>query len=267
MQNTKAIIKKWYERLGFPKEFDAEFHTALENIDIPNDVTIETYDKNTDDGKRNLLTFLYFCEGLEAKYKALGIPEEILIDTLLDIPRWTKTWSSVKGTLYLGELPWLNHHFTMKIFKLGRLQFYLGYAGGDIPVANVRTGDAVLDVHIPSDGKLTPEECYRSFDKAREFFPKYFPEHKFKCFTCHSWLLDDTLKKYLPSDSNIIKFGDMFTKLREDVRLDLIRYMFTWDTTKENLPERVPKGKTAERIKAAVLAGEEFHSTFGVIPL
>ena len=65
MQNTKAIIKKWYERLGFPKEFDAEFYIALDNIEIPEDVTIETYDKNTDDGKRHLLTFLYLCEGLD----------------------------------------------------------------------------------------------------------------------------------------------------------------------------------------------------------
>lgn len=257
MKKTKAIIEKWYERLDFPKEFDAEFYTALENIEIPEDVTIETYDKNTDDGKRNLLTFLYLCEGLEAKYKALGIPEEILIDTLKDVPRWTIVWSGLKGGLYLGELPWLNHHFTMKLFKVGRLQYYLGK----------RDGDQVLDIHIPRDGKLTPEECRRSLKLALDFFPKYFPDHKFKRFTCHSWLLDDTLKKYMPEDSNIIKFGDMFEKQSEEVRFDALKFMFTWDTTLENLESRVPTSKTAEKIKAAALAGEEFHVTYGIIKI
>ena len=123
MENTKIIIKKWYDRLGFPEKYNEEFIEALEKTEISHGITPDTYDRKSTDGKRNLLTFLYFAELLEEKYKKLGIPEDILIDTLRDIPRWTEIWSGVKGELYLGELDWLYHHMSLKIFKVGRLQY------------------------------------------------------------------------------------------------------------------------------------------------
>ena len=57
--STKAIIKKWYEALEFPKEYDGEFYEALESIEVPEGITLDDYRSASTDGKRNLLTFLY----------------------------------------------------------------------------------------------------------------------------------------------------------------------------------------------------------------
>ena len=262
---VKGIITKWYDALHFPKSYDREFNKAIERIKVSDAITLEKYDKASEDGERNLLSMLYLCEGLKKKYEERGIPDRILLDTLKDIPIWTVTWSCVKGSLYLGELSWLSNHLGMKLFRIGRLQFCMNGAEHDIPKYSIKKGDNVIEVHIPEGDKLTPEECKRSMDMAREFFSRYYPEYEYTVFTCHSWLLDDTLKKHLNSDSNIVLFGDMFDKVENDVSFALIRYLFRWDTTPENLKYAVSSSGFADRIKRAVLKGEEFHETLGVI--
>ncbi len=266
-KSTKEIIEKWYKRLGFRECYDKEFYSALESSSIPVGITLADCDVRRPACAENLLTFLYLCEGVEAKYRELGIPEEILLDTLDDITVWTDTWSGIKGELALGQLDWLSHHVGLKIFKLGRLQFYFGKLKSDIPEIGASAGDAALDIHIPAVGKLDIDECKKSLELALGFFRKYFPDFDFGCFICHSWLLDDTLKEYLPSDSNIIRFGDMFTKTVADDDNAIIRYMFEWDTTEENLSTRVPKSATAAKIKEAVERGVQFHVTFGWIAI
>lgn len=70
-------------------------------------------------------------------------------------------------------------------------------------------GDPVLILHIPEGAPLIQEECKEAIKQAWEFFPKYFPEYKFKAITSNSWLFNPDLKKYLPQ-SNIIKFQELF---------------------------------------------------------
>ncbi|MBQ7363302.1 MAG: DUF5596 domain-containing protein [Clostridia bacterium] len=267
MKSTKNIIEKWYRKLGFSERYDEEFYSLLKTADIPEKLTLADCDIKKEACADNLFAFLYLCEDVENRYRELGIPEEILLDTLRDIVVWCDTWSGIKGELALGQLDWLSHHIGMKLFKLGRLQFYLGKLKEGIAEIGTMAGDEVLDIHIPAVGKLDIEECKRSLELAKQFFPKYFPDFNFKCFVCHSWLLDDTLKKYLPKNSNIIRFGDMFTKTAVDDSNALIRYMFEWDTTVDNLPSRTPKSAAAAKIKEAILSGEQFHVTLGWIAL
>ncbi len=70
----------------------------------------------------------------------------------------------------------------------------------------LQKGDPVLAVHIPATGAMRHHLCGESFRKAAEFFRRYFPGFKFQAFTCDSWLLDAQLEKYLPEESNIVKF-------------------------------------------------------------
>ncbi len=262
---VREVIEKWYTRLGFPRCYDKEFREALGRIKISDAITLEGYDKGCKDGKRNLLSFLYLCEGVERKYIESGISEEIMLDTLRDICTWTKEWSSVKGELYLGELGWLSRHMSLGLFKLGRLQFSPSPAERDIPSYGIKKGDTVMEIHIPSGERLDIDDCRRSIENAREFFAKYFPNISYSHFTCHSWLLDDTLKKYLPAESNIIRFGDMFDKIEEDDSFALIRYLFRWDTNEVNLRYAYPTSTLAEKVKRAVLHGETFHEALGII--
>ena len=109
------------------------------------------------------------------------------------------------------------------------------------------------------------EECKKSIEEAKKFFNDYFPEFDYKAFVCDSWLLDNDLKEFLPADSNIIKFGDMFTRIRNHDDNALLRYLFRWDTNEYNLRYAYPTSAFAESIRQAVLKGKTFHETLGVI--
>lgn len=259
-----AIIEAWYKKLGFPKEYDEEFYKILAQIEIPASLTVEDYDRKSTDGKRNFLAYLYFCEETARRYRALGIPEAILMDTLSDIVRWTKTWSDVKGALWLEELSWLCRHHRLTLFRLGRLQFEMGKSRYDLPAYDLCVGTPLVKIHIPPDGRLDAEECRCAAAMAREFLATYFPDFSYRYMICDSWLLDETLKRYLPESSNILRFAALFEKALEKDSCELIRYIFSWDTTKDKLIHAQPQSGFAARVKQAVLDGETFHETVGI---
>ena len=263
---TQEIIVKWYKKIGFSEKYDTEFYAALDGIYISEDTSIETYDEKSVDGKKNFLSLLYMCEALSNGYAEKGIPDEILDATLKDIRIWTDLWSDIKGELFLGQVFWLKYHLTMKLFRIGRLQFCHTMAEKEYPEYGIKKTDGTLDVHIPADGKLDIDECRRSFAMAKEFYEKYYPEKQYTYFNCHSWLLDRTLKKYLSPESNITRFGDMFERISDDVADDLFRYIFRWDIkNRELLAEHTPTSRFGVIIKEAAMNGEEFHSTLGII--
>lgn len=262
---TKAVIKKWYDALPFTSEYDAQFKRILFSYDISDAITIERYKKCDDRGERNLLSYLYLCERLSEKYKMLGISEQILIDTVSDIVRWTDIWTDLKGRLWLGETGWLSKHLSMRLFHIGRLQFCMAPSEFDIPSKNIKCGEPIIEIHIPAAGPLDIEECKRSIESARAFFAKYFPEYKYKAFTCHSWLLDSSLSKVLSSGSNILKFAELFEVVREDDSYVLLRYIFKRTTSSRNVKDAYPTSSFAARVKDAVMRGEVFHESLGVI--
>ena len=265
---VREICEKWYKKLGFPMEYDAEFRAAQREYLISDAISIDTYDCSERDGRRNLLSFLFFCEALSKKYEEKGIDEQILLDTLSDIVTWTATWSDLKGELYLGETPWLACHMKMRLFRLGSLQFCMGKTSFDAPELGVKPGDNVIEIHIPAGTSFDPAECERSIALAKEFFAKYYPDYKYECFTCHSWLLDPELKKLLKPGSNILNFQEMFSMVDSETHEDYaaLRYVFKWNTTRLTVKHEYSVSSFAERLKAHVLAGGKLHCAGGVIP-
>lgn len=263
--SVKEVIRYWYSRLSFPKEYNGVFEELLSRIKVSDAITVEGYDVFCPDGERNLLSYLYLCSEAAEKCRERGIPEEVITDTLSDIVIWTKNWSAVKGHLCLFELGWLKRHLSGKLFRLGRLQFCMDGAERDIPSYGIKKGDNVMEIHIPAGQSLTDEAVRDSIERAKEFFAKYFPEYKYSVFTCHSWLLDDDLKEYLPEDSGIIRFGNMFDKVASDDSNAIVRYLFPWDTTVLNIGHRHPVSSLAKKVQRAVTGGKTFHETLGVI--
>ncbi len=262
-ENVREIIEGWYKKLGFDRCYDRDFYRALEEIKVSDAVNIREYDKGCEDGLRNLLSFLYMCEDVAEKYREMGISDEILVDTLYDIVLWTRNWSKVKGRTYLGELGWLTNHMTGRLHKIGRLQFCRGRCDMDIPELGIKEGEPILEIHIPARGPLTREECEESIAMAKEFYAKYYPDYDYKCFTCSSWLMDGTLKELLSDESNIIRFQDMFTVIGRHESYSLLKYLFGWDTRRENLSEREPTSSFARKVKERVMQGGKFYSAFG----
>jgi len=68
----------------------------------------------------------------------------------------------------------------------------------------LRQGDPVMTVHIPSKGRMGPEECGASFRRAVEFYGRHFPDVVWRAFTCHSWLLDPQFEQMDPAPPNIV---------------------------------------------------------------
>ena len=66
--NVRTIIEKWYKKIGFDPCYDEEFYQALDTIPVEEGARVEEYDLTCQDGKRNFLYFLYFCEDLERRY-------------------------------------------------------------------------------------------------------------------------------------------------------------------------------------------------------
>ena len=262
MKNT---IRKWYSKLGFPQSMDKEFDRALDEIKINDGATVESYNTKEQNGKKNLINFLYFCDALKEKYKSKNLPENILLDTLKDIVTWTKTWSDIKGELYLGELEWLKRHLEMKLFKLGRLQFCIAKSEFSIPEKGLQKGDNIIEVHIPEGEPLSTEECIKSLDNARRFFERYFPEYNYSLFTCHSWLLDTSLDEFLVPDSNILKFANLFKIARQDPSDALLGYIFKWGIKRKQLEDCTPTTSLAVKIKSAAENGRIFYEGLGYI--
>ena len=259
----KSIIKKWYEKLGFPAEWDSAFSDLLEKTQL-SPCSPEEYDDSTDFG-RNLLMYLYFCEDLQKKYSEKGIDEKYLLDTLGDIVIWAKTHYGMHQSLGLSETSWLVRHVTMKLIKLGRLQFCMAPAEHGTPEGEIPEGENVLEIHIPEGEKLDVDECLKSISAAKVFFSEYFPEFEYRYFTCHSWLLDSELKTLLGENSNILKFQKLFKVVSEDASNRIIRYIFRWDMTEEKLAGAVCTSSLAEKVKNHILEGNGFHESLGII--
>ena len=262
---TREVIEKWYNKLPFPHEYDAQFRRALSSYNISDAITIERYKKCDEEGKRNLLSYLYLSEKLSQRYAEAGIGEEILIDTLTDIVRWTDIWTDLKGELWLGETNWLSRHLSMKLFAIGRLQFCMAPAEHSTPEKGIAKGDPIIEIHIPASGPLRIDDCRASIEEAKRFFERYFPEYKYKAFTCHSWLLDSTLKNILPEGSNILKFAALFDVVSEDESFELLRYIFKRTTNSRNVKDAYPTSTLAVKVREAVLSGTVFHESLGII--
>ncbi len=263
--STKDTIVKWYRALQFPTRYDREFYEALETIEVPKHLTVDAYDIHESNGKRNLLSFLYFCEEVEQEYARRGIPHEILMDTLSDLRRWTIVWSELKGELSFNELRWMKSHMRCRLFQLGSLHFAMAPTDTSIPEYAIAEGEPVIEVHIPAGTDLSDEACTRSFAEAKTFFASYFPDYTYRFFTCHSWLLDSTLKQFLKPESNIIGFQNRFSVVKTRPSISIIRFLFRWDMTLETLPQAVPATRFAEQVKQHLLSGGEFHVALGLI--
>ena len=265
-EEVAVIVKYWYNRLGIDKRYEEELDAAIAETTVDQSLDPLEYTKAAPTGREALVHLLYFCDGLAARYRSAGISEEILDATLDDIRIYCEEWSEVKGYLTMATTSWLRHHFDMKLFRLGRLQFNMAGTYAAYPERGIEKGAPILEVHIPRGEKMTPEVCRASFREARAFFARYFPEYSYSYFACSSWLLDASLSDFLPPESNIIKFGNLFDRLAVYDGLYMLDYLYPIGTTKETLVDVTPTTPLAAKIREAILAGRTFHPSFGVIP-
>ncbi|MBO5248477.1 MAG: DUF5596 domain-containing protein [Clostridia bacterium] len=164
----------------------------------------------------DLLLYICMAKHCRELYDQAGIPVKIYHDSMLDL-KWKmlecKKIFNIWGT-FVGS--WLDRFFELSRFALGRLQFEDDPSAEEYTKNGVKLGygDWVINVHIPSSGKLLVDDCITSFRMAAEFYADRFPDGIAK-FRCDSWLLAPNHKDYLSPDTNIRKFADLFDIAQE----------------------------------------------------
>ncbi len=153
-------------------------------------------------------------------------------------------------------------------YQIGRLGFHIG----EMSMSSGTCGH-LLGVHILAGSPLTPDACDRSFDDARKFFTRHFPDAPITFFTCESWLMDLQLRDYLAPTSNIIQFQTHFSTIPLAERLrdahqcdgDMRSYIFG---AQASLPlAELPQATSLERAFVSHLqAGKHWYARTGWMP-
>ncbi len=200
-----------------------------------------------------------------------GIPADVARRTLADIGRNIAVYRRKFGVGGMHAPWWPILHLRGELYQLGRLQFQratLGNrTGSAVKAAGLPygPGDPTLGLHIPDfSGPLAPAACDHALDLARDFFPRHFPDERYAIATCHSWLLDPQLKRYLPQESNIVRFHDRFHQAYrspQDYDEDTIGFVFG----RENVPlDELPRDSVLQRAIADHLrSGGHWHVGHG----
>ena len=199
-----------------------------------------------------------------ALHRSLGIPHGITVATLKDVNNWIRNYQLVHGELGLKNIGWLINHGLGNLFRLGRLQFVHAKAHPVVP-----SGEYVIEVHIPQGEPLDIDACLASFELAKPFFAKLYPDKPADYFVCGSWLLSPDLPAIADESSNICRFMRLWTQLPHngDKGHQAMQRVFGFDFDPANIESAPEKTSLQRKLKAHVLAGGMVESSFGSIKI
>ena len=155
------------------------------------------------------LLHVFMANILKGFYQQKGIPESYWFDSVMDIKYQTLTTWVEKGVWGSSCGYWFIYFFQLKRFGFGRLQieyipFNMEYNRNGI---SLNKESYVFNVHIPKTGtKLDRDECHLSYERAIDFYDKYFGVKGLNVFFCHTWLLFPDNLQIVHPESNIAKF-------------------------------------------------------------
>ncbi len=123
-------------------------------------------------------------------------------------------------------------------------------------------GDAVISVHIPSGGPLTPEICDQDLAYGKALLDRCFG-HDHLLF-CASWLLDPQISRLLEKPTNLTRFADRF--IRFPLNTPSTVYTYVWNLPGPCPPEDLPADSSLARaIRKHLLSGGYIYGACGVI--
>jgi len=128
----------------------------------------------------------------------------------------------------------------------------------------LRTGERVINIHIPNGGKMPHEVVGVDLQRGREFIKEHFED--IDVIYATSWLLDPQIKTLMGKETNLTKFIDRFICLapfKSDATA-LFPYVFGIKEIPpyEELPETSSFGKA---VKDHLISGGNIYGAFGII--
>lgn len=204
------------------------------------------------DGSKMLTFMLLRAVESHKEYEKRGINETIFKDTMKFCTRFVEEHYEVYGTYAFTWGWWFPRQLSLREFRIGALEYEM----------IEKEEQKLINIHIPADADMGRESLCKSYEDAREFFAKYFPEYGQSDMVCDSWLLSPVLAKLLPESSNIVRFQRVFDLIRvDDMNDSSIRWVYgRTDLPILKLPERTSLQK---KIKACLLEGNSIGAAYG----
>ena len=254
IENNSILMAKLdaLEALYYEKFNCEELENALTDLS-----EASGYHKYTID----MLLAIYACIRLRKMYAEKGYTEEFFAHNMKDLTYKLHECKKLHDMWGSFVFEWFAGFYKMERFALGRLQYNPKAIAMDYK--ELKEGDMVTTIHIPSSGPLTPEAVQESLKMAYEFFgPNYGDRH---IFVCDSWLLYPKTCDLYPENSNMRKFYETFEIFnpRENIEdYDLWRIFYTQTKDYKSLPRET----SLQRLFYDYLnAGNHFGYGYGVI--
>ncbi len=202
------------------------------------------------------------------QYEAAGISDTIFLETMKCIPRFLYESKKLFGRWTYDRGFWTWRQTGGLIFRLGTLEFEYRTLEYTEPIPDgLRSGDPVINVHIPSDAKLSREFLDASYRQAREFFSGSLSgpwvAQPPKDILCDSWLLAPTLDLLLPETSGIRIFASDYQRYHQQQDSDaFFRWLYQLPTpvAYDTLPENT---SLQRKLKQHLLAGGHMGMAWG----
>ncbi len=131
----------------------------------------------------------------------------------------------------------------------------------------LKHGDTVLGIHIPRGTDLSPEAVERACRSAEEIAKEQFAEWAPKAFHCSSWLLSPMIEPLMGKETNISRFGKLFTRYPTLDTTARNGFSFLYGHADANRPfEELPENSSLQRaVKQLYLDGGHLPNGTGVI--
>ena len=152
-----------------------------------------------------LVVVIYLLTQKYAEYKAIGVTDEIILDTFSDVSLRANLYYKQHGKIGISkdDVIWFRHIMNVHIFKIGVLQYqtfnmiYLDEETIGEPYMvftqeqkrTLPNGSPVINCHIQKGANISDSLVRKSFEQAKVFFKDRFPSTEYKAFLCYSWLL------------------------------------------------------------------------------
>lgn len=214
----------------------------------------------------SIAAYLATVDDVRAFHRSRGISDEVSWASLADLGKQLDVHRRTHGEFGLETHWWITTSWTGMLYQLGRLQFLLHQPDDEVP--GVEPGEWIIGVHIPESGPLTPAAIDESFDLAREFFAKHFPERPVRTANLSSWLIDPYLLDHLPPESNMVRFGRRFTPYGEPRDSQESAVYFTFRTRELDNLDKLPRDTALQRlILDRIAAGGTWQNALGYLKL
>lgn len=211
------------------------------------------------------LLLIYCADETKARYEAAGYSEQFYWDSMKDLKHKMEETFELHGIwgVYCGW--WLEKLIKLKCFCLGRLQFEMIQSEFHHEIAGhtLNVHDPVVNMHIPSFGKMNYEDVLDAYGRAAKFFGHLFPDGAV-WFHAETWILYPQVNALLPA-GNMKRYSEDFDVVHtwidpeQDDRYRV--FMMTPDAPMEQYPE---KNTLQRNLKKWLLEGNTMGIGFGL---